>query len=172
MTATGCQAWREDENGDAIQTEGVCDRPAEWLSCQPFVGARTCTEHKCRCAKPIATSPNVSAESGRPWTVREMEMHRTIAKNYPVEASLRGLPGDHVRRWVATVDALQARIAELKDSIRLDWAERDLAMSVGRNAEARGISEEIRARRGQDWNGHALVLDDPEPDGTGGGQAS
>ena len=48
-----CQAWCEDDDGYAIQTEGVCDREAEWVSCVPFVGARTCTKHKCRCAKLI-----------------------------------------------------------------------------------------------------------------------
>jgi hypothetical protein len=48
-----CQAWIEDEDGNAIQTEGVCHAPAEWISCKPFVGAQTCATHKCRCAKPL-----------------------------------------------------------------------------------------------------------------------
>ena len=30
-----CQAWCEDDDGYAIQTEGVCDREAEWVSCVP-----------------------------------------------------------------------------------------------------------------------------------------
>jgi hypothetical protein len=48
-----CQTWREDEDGNAIQTQGVCDKQARWVSCVPFVGAKTCDEHKCRCAKPL-----------------------------------------------------------------------------------------------------------------------
>ena len=41
-----------DRFGNAIQTEGVCDAEATWVSCVPFAGALTCVDHKCRCAKP------------------------------------------------------------------------------------------------------------------------
>lgn len=34
-----------------------------------------------------------------------MEAHRRVAQNYPVEQSLQNLPGDHLRRWLATLDA-------------------------------------------------------------------
>jgi len=153
-TADRCQAWREDDDGNTIQTEGVCDLMAEWISCVPFVGARTCGEHKCRCAIPLVeVETGVSPESGAPWKPNEMVVHRLCARTYPVEASLRGLPGDHVRRWVATVDALQARIEELEDWIELERAEVDISQSYGRNTEAVRIASKIRARRGEDWSG-------------------
>ena len=53
---TTCQTWREDDDGNAIQTEGVCDAEATWVSCVPFAGALTCVDHKCRCAKPIVVA--------------------------------------------------------------------------------------------------------------------
>ena len=48
-----CQTWHEDEDGNAIQVTGVCDKEAEWVCCVPFTGALCCTEHKCRCATKI-----------------------------------------------------------------------------------------------------------------------
>jgi len=51
-----CQTWREDEDGNAIQTQGVCDKDARWVSCVPYIGVKTCDEHKCRCAKPLTNN--------------------------------------------------------------------------------------------------------------------
>jgi hypothetical protein len=166
-TESGCQAWREDDDGN-IETEGVCERVGTWISCVPFVGARTCDEHKCRCAKPIKPPlppGSVSEDSGRPWKSHEMTVHRQIARDYPVEASLRGLPGDHVRRWVATVDTLQARIDELEDSIRLDEAEADIAQSYGRNTSAVRVAAQIQARRGKDWSGAVVCAKECDAEG-------
>ena len=50
----------EDARGRMGFKRPVCRRVAEWISCQPFVDTRTCTEHKCRCAKPL--SPGRKAE--------------------------------------------------------------------------------------------------------------
>jgi hypothetical protein len=51
---------------------------------------------------------------------------------------------------------LRERVRELEDSIRLDDAERDVAMSYGRNKEAEAIAQEIRSRRGEEWPGVVL----------------
>lgn len=54
----------------------------------------------------------VSKSSVAPWKPNEMTIHRKNAANYPVENSLEEL---HVRRWVATVDALESALVELSD---------------------------------------------------------
>ena len=58
---------------------------------------------------------NTSPESGKPWQPHEMEVHRRIAQNYPVEQSLQNLPGDHLRRWLATLDACEAERVHFKN---------------------------------------------------------
>ena len=36
-----------------------CTAEATCVSCQPFVGTKTCEKHKCRCAKPL---PQITVE--------------------------------------------------------------------------------------------------------------
>ena len=58
----------------------------------------------------------------------------------------------------ARIEALDARVKELEDTIVLDRCEAAIASSFGRNTYACTVAEEIRARRGEEWNG-AVVKD-------------
>lgn len=71
-----------------------------------------------------AFPPAVSPESGAPWTAAEMAVHRRVARDYPVEELVRPLPGDHVRRWVATVDALESEAARMRVALKMidEWS--------------------------------------------------
>jgi hypothetical protein len=47
-----------DDNGDDHLEPRCCTAEATYVSCQPFVGTKTCEKHKCRCAEPMA--PNTT----------------------------------------------------------------------------------------------------------------
>ena len=51
------------------------------------------------------------------------------------------------------VPALQARVSELVDTIRMRQAEDDVHSSCGRNEGANSVLAEIAQRRGADWSG-------------------
>jgi hypothetical protein len=44
-----------DDQLDVGDSPESCTNEAKWRSCTPFIGVPTCDEHKCRCAKPLAT---------------------------------------------------------------------------------------------------------------------
>src|SRR6478752_888668 len=56
-----CQ-WHEEHEADdgTITTGPDCGEPATYRSCIPYMNTPTCAQHKCRCAKPIASDPPVS----------------------------------------------------------------------------------------------------------------
>ncbi len=52
-----CEAgyWNEDQTGRETLIYFNCNNQAEWLSCEPLINTKTCTLHKCRCARKILT---------------------------------------------------------------------------------------------------------------------
>jgi hypothetical protein len=73
-----------EDNPSDNGTGPRCPHTALWLSCRPYVGAPTCEEHKCRCAKPIqkpdAAKPEPPARDHAPvgpWRVGR-KLGRTV----------------------------------------------------------------------------------------------
>lgn len=55
MRATRCEyrfVFYGEDNVEHFEPPN-CTAEATHISCQPFVGTKTCEKHKCRCAKPI-----------------------------------------------------------------------------------------------------------------------
>ena len=69
-------------------------------------------------AAPAATRPGDATKRTlvAPWDKNELATHRRVVDRYPAITSLIPMPGDHVARWVATLDEAQARIDELTQS--------------------------------------------------------
>lgn len=50
-----------------------------------------------------------------PWTENEMTVHRRVVARYPVDEMQQPLPGDHIRRWLATVDASNEQLRRMRE---------------------------------------------------------
>ena len=98
-------------------------------------------------------------------TEAELQMVREYAATYAA-----GNAGIWYGKLLAELDAVKTELAaalaerdEFEDSIRLLLAEEREAMSCGRNEQANRVLADIRARRGEDWQGVTIDFERKAP---------
>jgi hypothetical protein len=88
----------DDRLDDPTIPEERCIETAEWNSCQPFTGARTCPRHKCRCATPLSKAHDCSPSDLAPYrahqdAVERFQAHAPARSPVPSPGPIRGATG-------------------------------------------------------------------------------